>query len=90
MAWQDAASRIRGRVGASIFERVAGPQGPAHHQVIFAEGGERWFAGDRPIRRVRLPRRAPAAEAALIRPSGLAAVHAIRWATAARPAAEAS
>jgi len=52
MAWQDAASRIRGRVGASIFERVAGPQGPAHSQVIFAEGGERWFAEDRPIRRV--------------------------------------
>ncbi len=52
MGWQDAASRIRGRVGASIFERVAGPEGPAHHGVIFAEGGERWFAGDRPIRRV--------------------------------------
>jgi uncharacterized protein (DUF2236 family) len=52
MGWQDAASRIRGRVGASIIERVAGPEGPAHHEVIFAEGGERWFAGDRPIRRV--------------------------------------
>jgi uncharacterized protein (DUF2236 family) len=52
MGWQDAASRMRGRVGASIFERVAGPEGPAHHEVIFAEGGERWFAGDRPIRRV--------------------------------------
>jgi hypothetical protein len=33
--------RCPGRVGASIFERVTGPQGPAHHQVIFAEGGER-------------------------------------------------
>ena len=52
MGWQEAASRIRGRVGASIFERVAGPEGPAHHEVIFAEGGERWFADDRPIRRV--------------------------------------
>jgi uncharacterized protein (DUF2236 family) len=52
MGWQDAASRIRGRVGASIFERVAGPEGPAHHEVIFVEGGERWFAEDRPIRRV--------------------------------------
>jgi hypothetical protein len=50
--WQDAAVRIRGRVGASIFERVAGPEGPAHHEVIFASGGERWFAEDRPIRRV--------------------------------------
>jgi hypothetical protein len=35
---------------------------------------------------LRLPRRAPTAD----RPAGLAAVHAIRWATAARPAAEAS
>ena len=52
MSWQDAAVRIRGRVGASIFERVAGPEGPAHHEVIFASGGERWFAADRPIRRV--------------------------------------
>jgi uncharacterized protein (DUF2236 family) len=52
MGWQDAASRIRGRVGTSIFERVAGPEGPAHHEVIFAAGGERWFAEDRPIRRV--------------------------------------
>jgi len=39
---------------------------------------------------LRLPRRLPAAEATLIRPAGLAAVHAIRWATAARPTAEAS
>ena len=52
VSWQDAAVRIRGRVGASIFERVAGPEGPAHHEVIFASGGERWFAEDRPIRRV--------------------------------------
>jgi len=52
MGWQNAASRMRGRVGASIFERVAGPEGPAHHEVIFAAGGERWFAEDRPIRRV--------------------------------------
>ena len=52
MSWQDAAVLIRGRVGASIFERVAGPEGPAHHEVIFASGGERWFAEDRPIRRV--------------------------------------
>jgi len=99
-------------VGASIFERVAGPHGPARHEVIFAPGGERWFAGDRPIRRVhgnssmfaggisallpgwarwplRLPR-LPVAEAAIVRPAGQAAVQAIRWATAARPAAEAS
>jgi uncharacterized protein (DUF2236 family) len=45
------AERIRARVGAAIFERVAGPEGPARRQVINAEG-ERWFAEDRPIRRV--------------------------------------
>jgi uncharacterized protein (DUF2236 family) len=43
---------MRGRVGTSIFQRVAGPEGPAHHEVIFAPDGERWFAEDRPIRRV--------------------------------------
>ena len=52
MGWQDAAGRLRGRVGASIFERVAGPEGPARRQVINGAGGERWFADDRPIRRV--------------------------------------
>ncbi|HEY4464455.1 MAG TPA: oxygenase MpaB family protein [Streptosporangiaceae bacterium] len=52
MGWQDAADRLRGRVGASIFERVAGPEGPARRQVINGVGGERWFADDRPIRRV--------------------------------------
>jgi uncharacterized protein (DUF2236 family) len=43
---------VRGRVGTQIFQRVAGPEGPAHHEVIFAQDGERWFADDRPIRRV--------------------------------------
>jgi uncharacterized protein (DUF2236 family) len=43
---------MRSRVGASIFQRVAGPEGPAHHEVIFAPDGERWFPADRPIRRV--------------------------------------
>jgi uncharacterized protein (DUF2236 family) len=43
---------MRSQVGASIFQRVAGPDGPAHHEVIFAPDGERWFADDRPIRRV--------------------------------------
>lgn len=49
---QRAADRIRGRIGAAIFERVAGPQGPARHRQISRPGGERWFAEDRPIRRV--------------------------------------
>jgi uncharacterized protein (DUF2236 family) len=43
--------RVRARVGKAIFERVAGPEGPARRQVINAEG-ERWFGTDRPIRRV--------------------------------------
>jgi uncharacterized protein (DUF2236 family) len=52
MGWQDAADHLRSRVGASIFDRVAGPEGPARRQVINGADGERWFAEDRPIRRV--------------------------------------
>jgi uncharacterized protein (DUF2236 family) len=48
----DAADLVRRRVGASIFERVAGPEGPAHRRVIRDAPGERWFGNDRPIRRV--------------------------------------
>jgi uncharacterized protein (DUF2236 family) len=47
----DAADRVRARIGAAIFERVAGPQGPERHALIRAPG-ERWFGEDRPIRRV--------------------------------------
>jgi uncharacterized protein (DUF2236 family) len=46
------AERLRGRVGAAIFERVAGPQGPARRRVIHDPAAERWFAEDRPVRRV--------------------------------------
>src|SRR5690242_10442901 len=42
---------MRGRLGGLIFQRVAGPQGPARRQLINAPG-ERWFAEGRPIRRV--------------------------------------
>jgi uncharacterized protein (DUF2236 family) len=45
------ADRVRGRLGTAIFGRVAGPQGPARRQLIHAEG-ERWFAEERPIRKV--------------------------------------
>ncbi len=45
------ADRVRGRIGAAIFERVAGPQGRARRELIRAPG-ERWFAEDRPIRTV--------------------------------------
>jgi uncharacterized protein (DUF2236 family) len=43
---------VRARIGAAIFERVAGPEGRARRQVINAAGGERWFPEGRPIRRV--------------------------------------
>jgi uncharacterized protein (DUF2236 family) len=42
---------VRRRIGAAIFERVAGPEGPSRRQAINADG-ERWFAEGRPIRRV--------------------------------------
>ena len=46
-----AADLVRDRLGGAIFARVAGPQGPQRRQLISAPG-ERWFAEDRPIRRV--------------------------------------
>ncbi len=52
MKVQAAADSVRRRVGASIFERVAGSEGPARRRAIHGAGGERWFAEDRPIRRV--------------------------------------
>src|SRR5580698_5812819 len=47
-----AADSVRRRIGASIFERVAGPEGPNRRRVIHQAEGDRWFAEDRPIRRV--------------------------------------
>ena len=47
-----AADAVRRRIGASIFERVAGPEGPDRRRVIHQAEGDRWFAGDRPIQRV--------------------------------------
>src|SRR5512133_2523320 len=52
MVLPDLAGSVRSRVGAAIFERVAGPEGPARRQVINAAGGERWFAEGSPMRRV--------------------------------------
>jgi uncharacterized protein (DUF2236 family) len=49
---QGAADSVRSRIGASIFERVAGSQGPGRRRAIHEAGGERWFGEDRPIRRV--------------------------------------
>jgi uncharacterized protein (DUF2236 family) len=52
MRVQSAADSVRRRIGASIFEKVAGPEGPNHRRVIHQAEGDRWFAGDRPIQRV--------------------------------------
>jgi uncharacterized protein (DUF2236 family) len=49
---QAAADSVRRRIGASIFERVAGSEGPARRHAIHGTPGERWFADDRPIRQV--------------------------------------
>jgi uncharacterized protein (DUF2236 family) len=51
MAGQGVSDRVRARVGAAIFERVAGPQGPERRRLIRADG-EHMFAEGRPIRRV--------------------------------------
>ena len=42
---------VRDRLGELIFQRVAGPQGLERRRLINAPG-ERWFAEDRPVRRV--------------------------------------
>jgi uncharacterized protein (DUF2236 family) len=42
---------LQRQVGAAIFARVAGPEGPAN-RARFDTPGPRWFAPDRPIRRV--------------------------------------
>src|SRR5512146_315425 len=47
-----AAEALRTRIGLSIFDRVAGSDGPRQREVINADGGERWFAEDSPVRRV--------------------------------------
>ncbi len=43
---------LRDRLGAAIFERVAGAEGPSRRDRIAHAPGPRWFAADRPIRRV--------------------------------------
>jgi uncharacterized protein (DUF2236 family) len=52
MGGPGAADRIRGRIGAAIIERVAGPQPTARGRPAGAPRGERWFGEDRPIRQV--------------------------------------
>lgn len=43
---------IRRRVGAALFERVAGPDGDANRARIHDTPGPRWFGPERPIRQV--------------------------------------
>jgi uncharacterized protein (DUF2236 family) len=44
--------QVRNRLGGSLFERVAGPEGPQRRERIHGTPGPRWFADDRPIRQV--------------------------------------
>lgn len=48
----EAVSVLRQRLGDVLFQRVAGEQGPARQERIHLAPGPRWFAPDRPIRRV--------------------------------------
>jgi uncharacterized protein (DUF2236 family) len=43
---------LRTWIGNQVFQRVAGPQGPKRRDRIHSADGARWFAEDRPIRRV--------------------------------------
>lgn len=41
---------LREQLGAGLFARVAGPEGPANRARIHGTPGPRWFGRDRPIR----------------------------------------
>lgn len=43
---------LRNQLGAALFERVAGPDGPAHRDRIHLREGARWFEPGSPIVRV--------------------------------------
>jgi uncharacterized protein (DUF2236 family) len=43
---------LQQRLGEALFLRVAGPSGPATRERFHGTPGPRWFAPDRPIRRV--------------------------------------
>jgi uncharacterized protein (DUF2236 family) len=45
-------SGLRTRLGAALFERVAGPNGPQHRERIHFREGPRWFEPGSPITRV--------------------------------------
>ncbi|MEU1043161.1 oxygenase MpaB family protein [Streptomyces sp. NPDC005551] len=50
--YASAVSGLRERLGAELFSRVAGPEGPANRARIHDTPGPRWFGPDRPIRTV--------------------------------------
>jgi uncharacterized protein (DUF2236 family) len=52
MGGPGAADRIRGRIGAAIIERIAGPRDAPRRRPAEPSQGERWFAEGRPIRQV--------------------------------------
>jgi uncharacterized protein (DUF2236 family) len=43
---------VRERIGSALFQKVAGAEGPQRRDRIHYSTGSRWFAEDRPIRRV--------------------------------------
>jgi uncharacterized protein (DUF2236 family) len=43
---------VRGKIGAALFEKVAGSEGPERRDRIHDSTGPRWFTEDRPIRQV--------------------------------------
>jgi uncharacterized protein (DUF2236 family) len=47
-----ALSAVRQRIGSALFERVAGDEGSDRRHRLHSAAGPRWFADDRPIRRV--------------------------------------
>jgi uncharacterized protein (DUF2236 family) len=48
----DRIGALRARMGADVFQKVAGDEGPGRRERIHNAPGPRWFAEDRPIRRV--------------------------------------
>lgn len=48
----DAIAKVRGELSQALRSRVAGPNGNERVQQILAADGPRWFADDRPVRRV--------------------------------------
>ncbi|MCF7548423.1 oxygenase MpaB family protein [Pseudonocardia sp. WMMC193] len=52
MVVREQVAALRARLGADVFQKVAGDEGPSRRERIHDAPGPRWFAEDRPIRRV--------------------------------------